>query len=376
MEKAIYGNILSPALFNQHLSKSLEAIGFKKNPYDQGVYQREDGSCHIVVHVDDLKIAAKDEKTVEEVLNHLESVYKKLAITRGKVHEYLGMKITYAEDKSVIFDMTKMVQEVLNEYQQVKKATSPANKDLFDVNQSSPLLASKERESFHSMVAKLLYLAKRARPDILLAISYLSTRVQSPNEEDLKKLSRVIGYLAHTPDLKLTLYAEDVNQIHAYVDASHAVHHDKKSHTGFVVTLGKGAIFIKSVKQRAVSKSSTVAEIYAVSDTLDEILWAQNMMKSLGLKMKTPILHQDNKAAITIAEDGRNNQMKTRHIDIQHFYVNELVSKGDIVIVHTGTKHMLADCMTKPLQGAEFTKARDKLLNCNTVLHSKGCVEG
>ncbi len=52
----------------------------------------------------------------------------------------------------------------------------------------------------------------------------------------------------------------------AYVDASYRVHADMKSHTGCVITLGKGPIFVRSAKQKLVSKSSTEAELIALSD--------------------------------------------------------------------------------------------------------------
>jgi len=34
---------------------------------------------------------------------------------------------------------------------------------------------------FHATVAKLLFVAKRAQPDILLAVSFLTTRVKEPD---------------------------------------------------------------------------------------------------------------------------------------------------------------------------------------------------
>jgi hypothetical protein len=47
----------------------------------------------------------------------------------------------------------------------------------------------------------------------------------------------------------------------AYVDASYAVDSDFKSHTGAVISLGYGPIFVKSTKQKLKTKSSTEAEL-------------------------------------------------------------------------------------------------------------------
>ena len=52
--------------------------------------------------------------------------------------------------------------------------SSPTYRDLFDTyDETSPQLD----KDFHSVVAKLLFITKRARPDLETAISYLTTRV-------------------------------------------------------------------------------------------------------------------------------------------------------------------------------------------------------
>jgi hypothetical protein len=54
------------------------------------------------------------------------------------------------------------------------------------------------------MKVKLLFLAKCGRPDILLAVSYLTSRVKKPDLDDWKKLMRMLGYLKETLDYDLT----------------------------------------------------------------------------------------------------------------------------------------------------------------------------
>ena len=67
------------------------------------------------------------------------------------------------------------------------EAQTSAGSDLFEVNQTSVALGKQEKEYYHSVTAKLLYLAKRVRPDLLTAISFLTKRVQSPTAEDMRK---------------------------------------------------------------------------------------------------------------------------------------------------------------------------------------------
>jgi hypothetical protein len=59
--------------------------------------------------------------------------------------------------------------------------------------------------AFHHIVAKALYLVKRARPDALLAITFLTTRVQSPDVDDWNKLEHLIEYFRAMVNLPLIL---------------------------------------------------------------------------------------------------------------------------------------------------------------------------
>ena len=113
-------------------------------------------------------------------------------------------------------------------------AESPAQSNLFSVTLVSlnPLLGDKDKERFHSITAQLLYLAKRVRPDLLVAVSFLTKRVLSPQTDDWKKLVRAIQYLRFTSDMGIVLEGQQQMQVIAYVDASYGVHQDMKSHSG------------------------------------------------------------------------------------------------------------------------------------------------
>jgi len=365
--KALYGGIHSGKLFNDHLTSTLVKFGFKTNPYDRCVFNKDfnGNQCTAIVHVDDLKISCVDPQALEDTLNELIRVYKKLTVSRGDAHCYLGMDLQYSPGK-VKVDMSCMVKEIIEEFEPTSTFKTPAAQHLFEINPNGIPLSKKDKESFHSMVAKLLYLAKRGRPDVLLPVSFLTTRVQHPDEDDAKKLQRIIGYLKATPDMVLTIGANDIYQIQSYIDASHAPHDDAKSHTGMVITLGQGALVCKSNKQKLVSKSSTVAEIIAISDGIDDTMWCQEFLRAQGYAMKPAVLHQDNQSAIILAEKGRLNHQKTRHVNIRYFGIIDLVERKEVNIVYTPTAEMIADFFTKPLQGVAFNKARSVIMNLET----------
>ena len=93
------------------------------------------------------------------------------------------------------------------------------------------------------------------------AVAFLMTRVRGPDNDDYKKLVRVIKYLRSNPHLPLTLEADASNVVKWWVDASFAVHPDMKSHTGGTMTIGKGSVYSTSTRQKLNTKSSTEAEL-------------------------------------------------------------------------------------------------------------------
>eukprot|EP00957_Ditylum_brightwellii_P114721 8747804-Ditylum_brightwellii.AAC.1 len=119
-------------------------------------------------------------------------------------------------------------------------ATTAAANHLFEIDEKAEKLDNKDGEFVHHVVAKLLFLCKRASPDLQTSVAFLSTRVKSPNVDDWKKLRRMMRYLQSTKNLVLTLEAEDTGCITWWVDAAFAVHHDLKSHTGGVMTMERG----------------------------------------------------------------------------------------------------------------------------------------
>jgi len=58
-------------------------------------------------------------------------------------------------------------------------ATTPASNHLFEVNNDPVLLDQATSDMFHTNVAKLLFLSKRARPDIQTAMAFLCTQVKA-----------------------------------------------------------------------------------------------------------------------------------------------------------------------------------------------------
>jgi hypothetical protein len=173
----------------------------------------------------------------------------------------------------------------LEQVKSLKNVMTPAAEHLFQVNDEATKLEFKVAEEFHTTVAKGLFLCKRARPDLQPTIPFLCTRVQAPDDDDWKKMLRMLKYLDLTKDLVLTLEAGSGKIVMCkwHLDAAFAVHKDMKSHTGAVLTLGKGAVKTISAKQKLNTRSSTEAELVAADDIVVQAMWTRLFSGSTGL---------------------------------------------------------------------------------------------
>jgi hypothetical protein len=242
--------------------------------------------------------------------------------------------------------------------------TTPAAEHLFKVDEEGTPLDEAKADLFHSVTAKILFLCKRARPDVQTPIAFLCTRVRKPDTDDLKKLKRVIAYLRDTKNLCLTLEADNLQVIKWWIDASFAVHRDMRSHTGGTMSLGKGSVYSTSVRQKLVTKSSTEAELVGVDDVMPMVLWTRQFMEGQGYTIEDNIVYQDNKSAILLEKNGQlSSGKRTRHLNIRYFFVTDRVKAGELSIEYCPTGEMLADPGTKPLQGKTFFDFRKQILN-------------
>lgn len=370
--KAIYGCVKSAMLWYDLFTGTLKEMGFVLNPYDPCIANStiKGKQCTIAWYVGDNKISHVDPEVVTMVIEKMEQRFDKMTVTRGKEHVFLGMNIRYTDKNTAVITMRDYLLESIEESGMdiERESATPAKKNLFEVDSDAMRLSGDRAESFHSVVCKLLYVAIRARMDILLAVGFLCTRVSKSTVEDEVKLKRVLEYIKGSMDKEYTLGADDLGRMRSWVDASYAVHPDMRSHTGGVTSFGTGGIVCKSSKQKLNTKSSTEAEVVGASDYLPHTLWVKMFMEAQGYDMNGVMFEQDNESAIRLEKNGRASAgPRSRHIDIRYFWIKDRTKLADITIRHCPTLQMLGDFFTKPLQGNLFRKFCDAILGYTHV---------
>lgn len=311
LTKALYGCVESAKLWYNHLRQALEADGYTQNPIDICVFNKTVNSvqCTICVHVDDLLFTSVDGSIIENTLQYLIGVYKEVSISRGKVQHYLGMIFDFSTPGKCYMSMPMFTDKVMKKGNVTGVAATPALESLFVIREDAQPLNAEQAEYFHSTVAMCQYLAKRVRPDILCPVVFLSTRVQAPDVDDLAKLERMLKYINGTKSYGICIEPDKdgIMSTHVYVDASFAVHHEFRSHTGIVVTFGGGGIYFRSTKQKLNTNSSTEAELVADSDAMPSLVFIREFLIYQGYDMGPANFYQDNMSTIKLIENGRSN---------------------------------------------------------------------
>jgi hypothetical protein len=141
LEKAVYGMMKSAVFFYQKLVADLTSTGYTINPYDPRVANKIVNGKQMTIcwHVDDFFIGHVDPSCVTTLLNWLACRYemddKKLNITQGPRHDYLGMNIAFYKQGSVAIDMIPYITKVINAFPETINGvtSSPASDHLFQV---------------------------------------------------------------------------------------------------------------------------------------------------------------------------------------------------------------------------------------------------
>lgn len=230
--KAIYGILEASLLWCKKLRKDLESEGCVFNVCDACVANRVKHKLQHIVrfHVDDILSSHVNPK-VNESERWAQSKYgdiKDVEVTQGKKHTFLGMVLDFNSPGVCHVLQEDHVNDIVSSWPEKfkvdEKVLTPASLNLFEKGQGK--LLSDVKESFHSVVAKALFICHRSRPDIMPTVSILSRRVRDSNTDDWEKGRRLVRYLNCTREIHLVLRYDGLNICKWHVDASFAVHPD------------------------------------------------------------------------------------------------------------------------------------------------------
>ena len=147
-----------------------------------------------------------------------------------------------------------------------------------------------------------------------------------------------------------------------YIDASFSTHEDGAGHSALVTMVGSTAAICKSSKQKLGTRNSTESELVALSDLYIVGLWIHEFLHSLGLSLEKPVIYQDNKSTVALVTSLINNKPRTRHLNARRRVMyDDIVVNKNVSIEYLPTDEMIADILSKPLQGNAFYKFAQRI---------------
>lgn len=335
---------------------------------------RMENNEQIVWHVDDCIATHVEQAVLDNLGKKMIKHFGEMEINTGNKHDFLGMNIVINDDRTVSVEMQDQIDKAINWFEEESgtsvddTVSTPATGNLFKVNLTASELDREKSKVFHTTTAKLLYIMKRARPDIETAVSYLMRRVSKSDEDDWQKLRRCLGFLKKTITDVRVIGAKSLSHLFTWIDASYAVHDNMRSHLGGIMSMGVGVMHAKSSMNKVNTKSTTEAELVSVAEYLPYNIWFMHFMNEQGYELKDNVIYQDNKSAILMEKNGRNSCTgNSRHINIRYFWIKDKVDSGEVRVDYTPTHLMLADYFTKPLMGTLFIKLREYVMGWKPI---------
>ncbi|GJR74076.1 ribonuclease H-like domain-containing protein [Tanacetum coccineum] len=114
-------------------------------------------------------------------------------------------------------------------------------------------------------------------------------------------------------------------------------------------------------RQHTLLRSSAEAEYRGAANVVAETAWLRNLLCRLHSLLSTATLvYRDNVSAIYMSANPVQHQ-QTKHIEIDIHFVRDMVTAGQVRVLHVPSRFQYADIFTKGLPSALFEEFRSSL---------------
>jgi hypothetical protein len=347
--KSLYGLKQAPKQWHEKFDKAVVANGFKIHNSDKCVYSKfhKNQGVIICLYVDDMLIFGTNFESIENTKNFLSSSFDMKDL--GIADVILGIRIVRNEN-GLVLNQSHYIEKVLKRFNQFdcKPVCTPFDASMKLYPNTGRAVNQLE---YARVIGCLMYAMTCTRPDIAYAVGKMSRYTSNPSHIHWNAVHRILRYLRRTMDYGI-LYSGYPTVLEGYTDASWITDNDDhKSTSGWIFTLGGGAISWGSKKQTLITDSTMAAEFVALASCSKEAEWLRNLLIEIPIwpKPMSPIsLHCDSQATLSRAYSHIYNG-KSRHIGLRHSYVRQLLIDGVITIDFVRSVQNLADPLTKGL---------------------------
>ncbi len=390
LKKSLYGLKQAPRNFFQHLKSNLEAIGFEQQiDIDPCLFISPTVIC--LVYVDDTLLYARTQQDIDDVIRKLQVDRSMTLEIEDEVAGFLGVDISRDPvTKEVTLTQTGLIDRIIEalDVEDLPAVDTPAEDVLGKDEFGEPANCT---FSYPSVIGMLWYLYGHSRPDLGFAVSQAARFSFNTKRSHELALIRIGQYLkgTRTKGMILKPSPSDHLEMDAYVDSDFMGLFNKedptdpvssKSRTGYVICINGCPIIWSSKLQDGVALSTMMAEYYALSTAMRDVLplrdLAKGVAKGMGISQdcltdfKTTVW-EDNNGALSLAnlEPGQHTPRSRFYQARVHWFRQHITREGEgenksdgIFVKKIDTKLQLADLFTKPLPKDLFVALRKLLI--------------
>jgi len=353
LQRALYGLRTSPLLWLKEFSATLRALGLQQVDEEACLFRND--WLLVFFYVDDIAAICRtaDLHKFHQFKTALMSKYEMRFM--GELRWFLGIrvirdrkqrKLWLCQDSYVAkiakgfgLDHTKPAKVPMNPYEDYCPYTDKASPQQIHLYQRK--------------VGSLLYAATITRPDIARSASKLSEFLQNPSPNHHAAADQVISFLYGTRTLAIEFSADSDEDV--FTCASDAAFVDDKttirSTEGYLFKLFGGAVDWHSTKQKAVTTSTTEAELHALTHAAKEAYWWKRFFASIQLDPghEFSLLCDNQQTVGLVTKDVMKLTTKLRHVDVNNHWLRQEVQAKRLQIHWIPTADMPADGLTKAL---------------------------
>lgn len=355
LKKALYGLKQAPRAWHQRLDDELQQYGFRVSDADPGLYiydAADTAPVYLLVYVDDILLACGDLAIIVSIKDHLLSTFDGRYL--GPATSFLGIAITRDRAlRTIKLSHQRMVTDLVHNF-----GMEHGNARVLPLSPATELSATvgdpldTSIYPYRALVGSLMHLSVTVRPDISYAVGALSRYLASPTLVHWQAAKGVLRYLSGTADYGI-IYAPSSSGLVGFCDADYAGDIDtRRSTSGYVFVLNGGAISWQSKRQQTVAASTTEAEYMAAAAAVKEGLWLRKLLLDFGFDISPVSIMADNQSAIKLLRNPVTSP-RSKHIDVIHHFARERVLRKEVSFQYISTDKMLADVLTKPLNGVK-----------------------
>jgi hypothetical protein len=374
--KALYGLKQAPREWWMLLDATLKSLGYKVSPIDECLYAKvvSGKRIYLTLYVDDT--LAFYPKELESIwITDKNAIQSKFKIKdMGDCQWILNMAIERNRAKKTITLSQKGYVDLVLKSNNVIEGREVSTPFKYPDVSAVPdgvtpkLLTEEEQSNYRSIVGAILYAANITRIDLSYIVSVLARYVNTPYNYHMDSARKVLSYLHSRTEYKLLFTHSPLQSntkgyhVKIYSDSSFGDDKcDRKSTNGWISTFNGRPISWQSKKQSTVATSTAESELYGLCEGVKEGLFLRHWFEFYTGVIPTVEIMGDNQGSLFIA-DHTTSHNRTKHIDIQHFFIREHVKNKEIILTYVQTQDMLADILTKATKKIIFQRLINQLM--------------